>query len=173
MIILADTRQQISKHKNIDAQIKKMGHTIERTKLYVGDYTLPADQSISIDSKSGLQEVCGNLCQQHERFRNECVRAQEADIKLIILVEEKSISCLADVANWQNPRLANWIFVHNAQKRGKMMYKKISKQSPINGERLYKMMATMEERYGISWLFCDKKETGKVIMELLANDSQI
>lgn len=167
MIILADTRQQINKHKNIDQQLEKLGYIINRTKLYCGDYTLPANQSICIDSKQGLQECCSNLCQQHERFRAECERAQEAGIKLIILVEEKNINSLDDVAKWQNPRLKNWCYVHAVQKKGKMLYKKIAKQPPINSERLAKTMQTMTDKYGVEWQFCNKKHTGKRIIEIL------
>jgi len=167
MIILADTRQQISKHKNIDKQLEELGYIIDRTKLYCGDYTLPINQAICIDTKQGLQEVCGNLCQQHERFKAECLRAQEAGIKLIILVEEKGINTLEDVSKWQNPRLINWCYIHNAQAKGKMFYKKIAKQPPINGKKLYKIMQTMQKKYGIEWQFCNKKETGKKIIEIL------
>jgi len=169
MIILADTRQQISKHKNIDQQLEGLGYIIDRTKLYCGDYTLPANQSICIDTKQGLQECCQNLCQQHERFKAECIRAQEAGIKLIVLVEEKNINTLEDVSKWQNPRLETWCYIHNAQKNGKIMYKKIARQPPINGEKLYKIMETMQEKYGIEFMFCDKKNTGKRIIEILEN----
>lgn len=164
-MIIVDTREQKCDH--VTKYFDKHDIKHDRSKLYCGDFTLADNMSVCIDRKQDMIEVNGNLCQQHERFRKECERAKEAGIKLIILVEEKNISCLADVANWQNPRLANWMFIHNAQKRGKMMYKKISKQPPINGERLYKMMKTMEERYGIQWLFCNKKDTGKRIIELL------
>jgi len=170
MIILADTRQQISKHKNIDQQLEELGYIIDRTKLYCGDYTLPANQSVCIDTKQGLQEVCGNLCQQHERFKAECLRAQEAEIKLIILVEEKNINTLKDVSKWQNPRLETWRYIHNAQKNGKMMYKKIAKQPPINSGKLYKIMKTMQEKYGVEWQFCNKKDTGKRIIEILKEE---
>jgi len=170
MIILADTRQQISKHRNIDQQLEEIGYIVDRTKLYCGDYTLPANQSTCIDTKQGLQECCQNVCQQHKRFKAECARAEHAGIKLIILVEEKNINTLEDVSNWQNPRLANWCYIHNAQKKGKMMYKKIAKQPPINGEKLCKIMQTMQEKYGIEWQFCNKKETSKRIIEILGGE---
>ena len=61
MILLSDTRQQAGKH-----DIKEMyfrNHCIEivRTKLYCGDYTLPADQSICIDTKKDIQELIGDI----------------------------------------------------------------------------------------------------------------
>ena len=58
------------------------------------------------------------------------------------------IKTLDDVKLWKNPRL---------------------KESPkaITGERLHKALLTMTERYGIEILFCDKRVTGKRIMEIL------
>ena len=37
----------------------------------------------------------------------------------------------------------------------------------MTGEQLYKIMKTQEEKYGVKYLFCDKEETGKLILELL------
>ena len=51
MIILEDTRQQIRKHKLKHEYFEKHGIVVKRTKLWVGDYTLPTDQSICIDTK--------------------------------------------------------------------------------------------------------------------------
>jgi len=32
-------------------------------------------------------------------------------------------------------------------------------------------MQTMTDKYGVSWQFCDKSQTGKRIVEILSNDS--
>ena len=74
MIILADTRQQDQKHKQKEKWFADHGIEVRRTKLYVGDYTLPTDQSVCIDTKRDIQELCGNICEkkEHERFRSEC-----------------------------------------------------------------------------------------------------
>lgn len=73
----------------------------------------------------------------------------EYGIKLVFLVEHGgSIKSLEDVQNWKNPRL---------------------KDHPLamSGERLYKVMLTMQNKYGIEWQFCDKRCTGKRIIEIL------
>lgn len=75
MIILEDSRQQKGRHDNINAWMILHDIEIRRTKLYVGDYTLPANQSVCIDTKYGLQEVYGNLIQDHRRFTEECKAA--------------------------------------------------------------------------------------------------
>ena len=120
-------------------------------KLDVGDYMTDPPGRVSVDRKQNLGEVVGNVCQQHKRFTAECLRANEAGIKLIFLVEHGGqIKTLEDVQSWNNPRL---------------------KEHPLalTGMRLYKIMLTMQNKYGIEWLFCDKRCTGKRIIELLPN----
>ena len=149
MIFVHDTRDKPEKHKNVDDYLIKQGHSIVRTKMYVGDVTLLSDQSVCIDLKRNLQEICQNLCQDHERFKAEMKRAQDAGIKLIFVVEHGgAIKCLPDVRDWKNPRLMKSPYV-------------------LNGEGLYKRMVTIRERYGVDWIFCAKKQTGAVIASIL------
>lgn len=151
MTFVHDTRDKIDKHKNVDDYLEGEGHKIVRTKMFVGDITLLNNQSICIDLKKDLLEVCGNVAQQHERFCAELRKAKENEIKLIILVEQKGIGCLDDVREWVNPRL---------------------KKSPlaISGERLHKILYSLEKKYGCEFRFCEKKDTGKVIVDLLLGD---
>lgn len=102
-----------------------------------------------IDRKQNLLEVCSNVCQQHKRFVNEIKRAKAAGIKIIFLIEHnRNIKSLEDVKEWVNPRI---------------------KTSPlaVSGERLYKILSTLEATYGVEFLFCDKRNTGKKIIEIL------
>lgn len=148
MIILEDTRNKPEKNAHIRLQLEQLGYKVKRTKLYCGDYTLPTNQKICIDTKQDLQEVCGNVTQQHERFQAECVRAQEAGIKLIILVQESNIKDLSEVPSWYNWRL---------------------KKNPraLNGLKLFKIMLTMSQKYGVEWKFTTKQDCGKSIVKLL------
>lgn len=148
-VIARDTRDRAGKHNNVDDCLVSQGHQLVRTKLYVGDVTLLNNQTVCIDLKRNLAEVVLNVCQQHDRFVREIVRANDAGIKLIFLIEHGgSIKTLEDVKNWVNPRL---------------------KESPlaVSGERLYRIMDTMRRKYDIEWHFCDKRCTGKVVLELL------
>lgn len=61
MIILEDTRQQAKKHELKHKWFADHGIFVSRTKLYVGDYTLPTDQSICVDSKFAISELQGDL----------------------------------------------------------------------------------------------------------------
>lgn len=145
MIILEDTRQQTARHKIKQKWFEENGITVMRTKLFVGDYTLPTNQSLCIDTKKDLLEVAGNICgKQHERFRNELIRANEAGIKLIILIED-------DVYDWNS-----------------IKYWK-NKNTKVKGEVLEKAMKTMEEKYGVKFEFCKKSESASIIYQLLLN----
>lgn len=119
------------------------------SKLPVGDYMSFDNPRLIIDRKQNLQELCGNVCQQHKRFIAEIKRAGELGIKLIFLVEHsQNIKTLDDVQNWDNPRL---------------------KVSPlaVSGQRLYKILCSIEKNYNTQFLFCSKNQTGKRIIELL------
>lgn len=156
MVYLEDTRNPISKHANVHEQLEALGHKIMRCKLLVGDYALSTSQAICIDTKANLQEVSGNLCQQHDRFRAECERAVDAGIKLIILIEHGGgIDSIEAVRRWVNPRL-------------------IKSPHAATGGQLAAIMERMTERYGVEWQFCRKQNTGKRIVEILqgvnAND---
>jgi hypothetical protein len=167
MIILEDSRQQKGRHDNINAWMILHDIEIRRTKLYVGDYTLPADQRVCIDTKYGLQEVYGNLIQDHRRFTDECKAAFSAGIRLIVLVEQSGIKTVQDVAKWKNPRTIIWERLRDAHKRGKHLDKPLSPYPPVSSERLAKAMQTIAERYHIEWRFCDKADTARTICEIL------
>lgn len=148
LVIFEDTRNKPEKNAHIRKQLEALGYEVKRTKIYCGDYTFPTNQTICIDTKQDLQEVVGNVIQQHERFRDECIRAKEAGIKLIILITEPKVTCLADVFGWYNPRL------------------RYSKKA-TTGRQLGKILYSMRERYGVEFEFTTKELVGKRIVELL------
>ncbi len=147
--IYVDTREKPRAIVGILSYFDRHGIEVIHQKLDVGDYAVSPDAKLTVDRKMSLQEVCGNLTQQHERFTKECVRAQQSGVQLVILVEHGGrIKSLESVKGWKNPRL---------------------KESPyaVSGERLYRMMRTYTDKYGVEWRFCDKRSTGRVIVELL------
>ena len=168
MTIIEDTRNKHGQHDNIKAYCEGAGIIIRRSKLDTGDYILAP--RIAVDTKQGMGEVYGNLIQDHERFRRECIRAQEDGTILVILVEnDDNIRCLDDVEHWDNPRVheyyEKYAFALSARKKGKDI--KIP-APPVNNNRLIKMMETMTERYGVRWMFCDRSETGRKVVEILS-----
>lgn len=146
-MILVDSREQRWAHVKAYFEGEKQPYSV--CKLWCGDYVLANNQCITIDRKANLQEVCGNLTHQHVRFREECVRAQNAGIRLIVLIEHgRSMKTLDDVRAWENPRLA---------------------QSPraTTGGQLAAIMESMTDKYGVEWAFCVKQQTGREICRIL------
>lgn len=149
MVIQIDTREKPRTIEKIVEEFDKQGVQHFNSKLPVGDYMSLENAKLVIDRKQNLLEVCSNVCQQHERFVNELKRARQYGIKIIFLVEHSNrIKTLEDVRSWVNPRL------------------KTSKLA-VSGERLYKILSTLQSTYDTKFLFCDKAHTGKRILEIL------
>lgn len=150
--IQIDTREHTGQVERIESQFDGLGVKHFRSKLYVGDYQSLDNPRLVVDRKKDLQELCGNVCQQHERFRSELIRAQDAGIQIVILCEHGgSIKDLEDVYFWQNPR-------------------RRTSPGAISGQRLFKVLSTMKEKYGVRFEFCDKRQTGRRIVEILTDD---
>ncbi len=149
MTIQIDSREKAHVIEGILTQFRQAGAKYYVSKLYVGDYSSLDNARLVVDRKQNLLEVCSNLTQQHERFREELLRAKDAEIRLVVLIEHgRGVTCIEDVERWKNPRL---------------------KHSPkaTTGEQLAKMMRTAANRYGVDWQFCEKAETGNRIIEIL------
>ena len=167
MNIQVDSREHESEWKRISQQFDELGVKYFRSKLYVGDYQSMDNARLVIDRKKDLQELCGNVCQQHERFKAELVRAMEQGIKIVILCEHGSdIKSIEDVWFWQNPRKHKviWKTVNGQRVRTVMSDK------AVDGNQLYKSLCTIRDRYNVDFVFCNKDETGRKIVEILRND---
>ena len=149
MVIQIDSREKAKAIKKILAECEKHEVNYYTSKLWAGDYMSLDNPRVIVDRKQNLSELCQNVCQDHDRFRRELVRAQDNGIQLIILVEHgKDIESLEDIIFWENPRL---------------------KKSPkaTTGQTLYNILTTLQRKYGVRFEFCTKEETGKRIIELL------
>ncbi len=163
MEIQVDSREHAKEWERISKQFDKLGIKYFRSKLYVGDYQSLDNARLVIDRKKNLQELCGNVCQQHERFKSELKRAQDAGIQIIILCEHGGIKDLADVFWWENPR-SKFTTIKMVDGRPKRVP---VNPNAISGEKLFKTLQTISRRYNIRFEFCNKSETGKRIVELL------
>lgn len=115
---------------------------------------------VAVDRKNSLSEVCGNICShthEHERFRNECIKAQEAGAKFYVLIEDDDCKTVEDVFKWNNLRRVIWL-----RKKGPK-----PKVGPASGPTLAKAMLTMEKKYGVKFVFCPKNKAAEKIVELL------
>ena len=154
MTIQIDTREHKWELARVQRQLTSLGCKTIVSKLYVGDYQSLDNPRLVIDRKRDLQELCGNVTQQHDRFQRELLKAIDAGIQLIILLEHgDDIQTLEDVYFWDNPRI---------------------EKSPkaTTGKALYKSLCTIRDKYNVHFEFCTKDQTGQKIMELLANGEE-
>lgn len=148
MTIIEDTRNKEGKHNNIKDYCERHGIELVRAKLDVGDYQLP-DGRIAIDTKRNLLELATNLLNRSDRSRfwKEVRRAREQGIKLIVLCEHGGkIKAIRDVAQWSSP------------------------YSPVSGRVLMNEIYRCHISYGVEFIFCGKRSTGKRIVELLRGE---
>lgn len=160
MIIQIDSREKARAIQKIVETFDCQGIKHPISKLMVGDYMNYDNPRLIVDRKQNLTELCSNVCQDHDRFRRELVLAQENDIKLVILCEHgHGVECLEDVIFWNNPR---------SEKRAKIDGKwQTVKTKAMKGEVLYKILTTLQDKYGVEFRFCEKEETGQQIIDIL------
>lgn len=142
MKIIEDTRNQKGKHKALNAWMSDHGIQVIRSKIVVGDYSLPP--KISVDTKQGFEELVHNFCSaDRERVKREIIKAREMGTELIFLVIDEKATCIEDAKKWKN-------------KFGK-----------VKGTTLYKTLDTFAKRYGVRFEFSTAEKSGEKIVELL------
>ena len=150
MNLIEDSRQKPGKHAHKNEWWREHGVRVLRCKISFGDYCL--SPAIAVDTKAGVEEIAGNIggnTAEHHRFREEFKLAREYGCKLVFLIENtEGITCIEDVEAWENPR-------------------RQSSPKAIDGPRLSRTMATIEERYGCQFRFCESRDSGRVIQEIL------
>lgn len=149
MKVWIDSREKPQAVRSIIAWLDRHGIEHERTALKTGDYMLDGQPGLIIDRKGGLQEICMNLCSpDRRRFYNEVRRAHDQGIRLVILCEQYGVKSLADVASWRNP------------------------YGKVTGRQLQDAIYKMEIGYGVPVLYCDKRSTGRRIVEILTGQDE-
>ena len=146
----------------VDTREKKNSHILkyfvvhdvdyEERKLDVADYQIEGKTDIAVDRKQNLDELARNLMNRadHSRFWKEVRRAKEQGIRMIILCEHGGhIKSIPDVAGWH------------------------SKYSPVSGRVLMEEIYRVHISYGVDFIFCSKRSTGKRILELLGWNDEI
>lgn len=125
--ILVDTREQRPLFK---------GNEFKRHALYVGDYTTTKlIDRFHIERKSP-EDLYGTITSGHYRFRNELLRADQNDIKLVMVVESRKKD-----------------FVKKLFDR-----RKITK---LSSEHIEKIINTVEKKYGLEIVWCSSREAAK------------
>lgn len=160
MVLIEDTRNQIGQHRNVEAYCKRMGIEIRRECLNVGDYMFP-DGKISVDTKKDILELCHNIMSNdHRRFKAECIRAMEAGIQLIVLIEE--VPPFGRLDMWEVPRFQSYGRFH---RKGDPM-------TLVDPSALRKACITMQEKYGVKFRFCSRQQSPARIIKYLKGELQ-
>ena len=148
-MIVVDTREK--KWDHIRKYFEDNGIQYEVKKLDVGDYFSTEQGDVVVDRKQNLQEICSNLSKGDSnivRFVNECKRAKEKQIRLVVLIEGTNCRSVKDLTGWK------------------------SKYSKHSGKWLTDKMFNLTVSYGVEWQFCKKNETAQRILEILNSDSR-
>ena len=163
MVIQIDSREKARAITSIIKEFDSRGILHPISKLFVGDYMNYDNPRLVVDRKQNLIELCSNVCQDHERFRREIIRANENGIKIVFLCEHgDGIECLEDVIFWDNPRRIK------RKKVGGVW--RTYETKATTGKTLYNILTTIKDKYGVEFLFCDKAETGRRIVEILGGE---
>ena len=166
MVIQIDSREKAKAIKKILEEFDEQGVKYFVSKLWTGDYMNLDNPKVIVDRKQNLTELSSNICQGHDRFRRELIRAQENGIQLIILCEHgHDIKCLEDIIFWDNPRGTKRV-----KKDG--IWQTVETNA-LKGEVMYKILTTLERKYGVRFEFCTKEETGNRIIEILRDEYDI
>lgn len=144
MIIIEDSRNKVGKHNNIFKYCKEHNIEIQRKVLNVGDYMFPQGTK-AVDTKQSILELANDLYTDKLAFNKKYKKCLKDGIKLIVLVEEE-IKTLSDLLSWK------------------------SNHSKINGRYLLDLIHTIRVSYNVDFIFCNKRDTGKVIIKLLKGE---
>lgn len=158
LILLEDTRNQVGQHKNVEDYCKRHRIEIVRQCLDVGDYMFP-DGKVSVDTKQDILELSHNVMSaDHRRFKAECVRAMEAGITLIVLVEE--VPPFGRLDMWEVPRFRSSGRFHRYG----------DPVTLVDPKKLRLACITMQNRYGVRFRFCTKRQSPARIIKYLKGE---
>lgn len=155
-VIQEDTRQHSGKHETKHAWWGQHDVALIRCKLAFGDYCLPP--KVSVDTKADIYELAYDIDHDHARFKRELVGARDSGVQLVVLVENaEGVRDLVDLAGW-NETQQHYAQRKNAKRR-------------IHGARLAKACATMQERYGVRFEFCEPDQAAQRVIEILGEEA--
>ena len=151
-LLLIDTREKPKAIQGIIKTVDEARIPHASTKLLFGDYMDYNRPSIVIDRKQNIAELAKNCTWEHDRFRAELERAKAANARLIILVEQNRykdrdkwihVESIEDIMLWTNPH------------------------TTIRGEKVFRILRAWMSKYDIDVQFCDKRQTGRRILEII------
>lgn len=124
-----------------------MGVPYERCKLDFGDYSVKCDRlslanSVTVERKMSIDELCHCYCQDRARFEREFERAKDAGAKIYMLIED-----------------ATWEDIYGGKYRSKM-----------RPESLVASILAWLARYDCQLFLCKSSTTGQLIKDTLQRE---
>ena len=157
-MLLVDSREKPKAIENIIREFQKAHVHYERTKLYIGDYMDYSNPLLIVDRKQSIAELAQNCTSDHARFKAELERAKAVGAELIILVEQNRYK---DRDKW----------IHVGDIEDLMLWS--SPHTTIRGEKVYRVLRAWMAKYPIRVEFCDKRQTGTRILEIIYGKSKM
>ena len=157
-MLLVDSREKPKAIKAILKEFEREGVPYSVTKLFIGDYQDYGNPFLIIDRKQSIQELAANCTRDHDRFKRELERAKSVGARLVILVEQNRykdkdqwihVEGIEDIMLWSSPH------------------------TTIVGEKVYRVLRAWRSKYDIDIQFCDKRQTGKKILEILYDEKAV
>lgn len=155
MMVIVDSREKWTQPGSHDRHIPdyfdRHGIEWEVRKLDVGDYQIEGNPSVSVDRKQSLEELSRNLMNKSDSFRfwREVRRSFAQGTKLIVLCEcGGKYKTVNDLQTWR------------------------SKYSGVSGIRLIHEMVRCEYAYNVTFKFCDRRSTARLIIEMLTEQGR-
>lgn len=113
-------------------------------KLDVGDYSaqigdMTLERDIAIERKRNLDEICGNLSADRDRFEREFLRAKAIGTKVFLIIEN---------ATWTDIYLQNY-------------------RSQLSPKSLMASLMSWQVRFNITVIFCATENTPRLIHQIL------
>ena len=141
LTIICDTREQDT-HCEDYFKSKKIP-TINR-KLDTGDYSaqigdMTLERSVAIERKRNLDELCGNMTSDRDRFEREFLRAKAHGLHIFLIIEN---------ATWSDIFLGNY-------------------RSKLSSKSLTGSILSWLVRFDVTLLFCKPEETPRLIYGIL------
>ena len=149
-LIICDTREK--KNQHILDYLDSIGIDHGSNKLDFGDYSDWEGRGSVVERKQNIAEIAQNCTRYHDRFRRELERAKASGRHMVILVEQNRYK---DRDRW----------IHVTDISDLMLWS--SPHTTIRGEKVFRVLASWVARYDIEVQFCDRRSTGKKIVEII------
>ena len=150
--LLIDSREKAKAIRSIVKYFDEIGLSHETSKLLIGDYMDWNKPGIVVDRKQNIAELAKNCTQDHARFRRELERAKKVGTTLVLLVEQNRYK---DRDNWIRVETIEDIMLWS------------SPHTTIVGEKIYRVLRSWMAKYPLQVQFCDKRQTGRRIVEII------